>query len=130
MTLARYDGLPPFAELLGLRVQDQTGDALTILMPASQTLDNRKGDVHGGAIATLMDTALGLAARGSDDWRVVSSTLNLTINYLSPGRGDLTCKTTVQRRGKSVVFVEGTVTDSYGTVIAVGMGTYKTYHPK
>ncbi len=84
---------------------------------------NPAGTVHGGVLATLVDTAMGLAARSSTDDGEVPATSQLTIAYLTAGheglmaviaqvrkRGDhlLVCDADVEQDGKAVVHAVAT----------------------
>ncbi len=80
--------------------------------------------VHGGAIATLADTAAMAAARADD---VVSekfggSTASLTVNYVAAA--DLTAVDQVIRRGKRLSHIEVTVSAAAGRVAAKDLATY------
>jgi uncharacterized protein (TIGR00369 family) len=87
------------------------------------------GDVvHGGAIATLADTAV-MAAAWADDAvpeALAGATVSLTVNFVSAARAcDLTAEGQVVRRGRSLSFCAVTVTDPGGAVVATAMGTYR-----
>jgi uncharacterized protein (TIGR00369 family) len=79
--------------------------------------------VHGGAIASLIDTA-GMAATWSDDAEpesLAGSTVSLNVNYLSAARGkDLTAVATVSKRGRAMVFSDVRVTEPDGRLVATG----------
>ena len=79
--------------------------------------------VHGGAIASLIDTA-GMASCWADDAEPESlsgSTVTLNVNYLAAARGqDLTAHAVVVRRGRSLVFSEVKVTEPDGRLVATG----------
>jgi len=88
------------------------------------------GDVvHGGAIATLIDTA-GMAAAWADDSEAevpAGATLSMTVDYVEAARGgDLLATAEVVRRGRSISFCEITVTEPPGErVVAKGLITYR-----
>ncbi len=83
--------------------------------------------VHGGAIASLIDSAGVMAVWSNVDPRVTrGATIDLTVHYLAAAEGvDLTAEAQVIRRGRSVVFVDVQVTSPAGERIAKGMVTYK-----
>ena len=127
MSLVKHENLAPFIDFLGVRVLQQGHDGVETLLPSRSVLENRKGDIHGGALATLLDTTLGMAARTDLDERAASSTLSLTVNYLSAARGELICSARCIRKGRSIRFVEGQVTDQKGEVVATAVATFKVF---
>ena len=89
--------------------------------------------VHGGAIASLIDSAGVVAAWSNVDPNVTrGATIDLTVNYMAAAEGvDLTAEAQVIRRGRSVVFVDVNVTSPTGERIAKGLVTYKLgYGPR
>ncbi|PJR09877.1 PaaI family thioesterase [Sinorhizobium meliloti] len=127
MSLVKHEKLSPFVEFLGVEIVHQGDDRVATLLPPQTVLQNRKGDIHGGVLATLLDTTLGMAARGGMEEQAASSTLSLTVNYLSPARGELLCNARCVRRGRSIRFVEGQVTDNRGEVVATAIATFKVF---
>ena len=80
---------------------------------------NLVGTVHGGVIATLADTATGLAYRTilPEGFRLVTSQLSVT--FLAPAReGSIVAKGVVVKRGKRSGFAEADVVDGEGTLLA------------
>jgi uncharacterized protein (TIGR00369 family) len=130
MSLVQHEDLSPFVEFLGAKVVRQESGEVEMRLPFQPVLQNRKGDVHGGAIATLLDTAMGLAARTDMDERAASSTLSITVNYVSPARGELSCGARIVRKGRSICFLEGQVTDQAGEVVATAVATFKVFAPR
>lgn len=127
MSLVQFENLSPFVEMLGVEIVQQSADEVETRMPALAVTQNRKGDVHGGAIATLLDTSMGVAARADMDERAASSTLSLTVSYLNPGRGELRCTARCTKRGRSIRFLEAKVHDRDGVVVATAVATFKVF---
>jgi uncharacterized domain 1 len=127
MPLIKHEGLSPFIKFLGVEIVQQSDNRVETRLPSQGVLENRKGDIHGGVLATLLDTTLGLAARGDVDVQAAISTLSLTVNYLRPARGDLLCKASCLQKGRSIRFVEGQVTDKQGEVVATAVATFKVF---
>ncbi|MDQ6730463.1 MAG: PaaI family thioesterase [Actinomycetota bacterium] len=112
-----------FAGDIGVREEvAEDGQARLEFVAASWHL-NPAGTVHGGVLATLVDAAMGLAARSSTDDGEVPATSQLTIAYLTAGReglmavtaqvrkqGDhlLVCDADVEQDGKAVVHAVAT----------------------
>jgi uncharacterized protein (TIGR00369 family) len=81
-----------------------------------------RGWVHGGILASLLDTVMGSAA-GSLGGRMV--TVDLSVSYLRPATGArLYAKAQVVRGGESLLFVEGKITNEEGVDVAWGKGIF------
>lgn len=96
-------------------------------MPFKPELVTLGQTVHGGAIATLADTAA-MAAAWADDVvpeKSGGATASLAVNYVSAANAaDLTAVGQVVRRGKRLSNIEVTVCDSAGQVVAKALATY------
>lgn len=119
--------LEPFSALLGFQIDEVKKDFCRMRLPFRPELRTNGEVVHGGAIASLIDTAAVVAV-----WSNVSAdvtrgaTASMTVNYLSGAeRVDLLAEARVIRRGRSVVFVDIDVTSPAGERIAKGLLTYK-----
>lgn len=90
-------------------------------------LQQAGGLVHGGAIASLMDTAGVFAIKaGGDPGTPGIPTITMTVNYLAPARQiDLIAEARVIRRGRSIVFAEATVFSPNRDLIASAHIVYK-----
>lgn len=117
----------PFSALLGLRIEAIQPDFCRMRLPFRPELRTAGEVVHGGAIATLIDTAAVVAVWSNVDPAATrGATASLTVNYLAAAqRVDLIAEARVIRRGRSVVFVDIDVCSPAGDRIAKGMVTYK-----
>lgn len=71
---------------------------------------NPHGTVHGGVIATLVDTAMGEAVATTADGER-PATIDMTVAYLEPaGPGRLVATAEVRKAGRRVTIVEADVT--------------------
>jgi uncharacterized protein (TIGR00369 family) len=113
----------PFAKELGIEIVDLRLDHAELRLPWSPQLATMGEVVHGGAIATLLDTA-GMAAAWSDDTvpeNLAGATVSMSVAFASAARAtDLTATARVVRRGRSLCFCEVTISDSAGGVVAHG----------
>lgn len=97
-------------------------DGGTVRVDAADHHLNPRGTVHGGLLATMLDTAMGEAVAEAGGERPV--TVALTVTYLAPGRaGRLEATAKVRKRGKRLLIVEGEVTQD-GEVLADALGTF------
>jgi len=85
---------------------------------------NNVGIAHGGLICTLLDIAMGTAARSAAGRPVV--TLDMQVGFMAPGRGALIAEGRVARAGRSIVFTEAEARTEDGTLIAKASGLFKT----
>jgi uncharacterized protein (TIGR00369 family) len=113
-----------FHELVGLEIVDFQPDAgtATVLLQADDRHLNAHGTVHGGAIATLVDMAMGgaVAAAGVE----APATIEMKVTYLEPGRpGPLQAVAKVRKRGRRITIVEAEVTQE-GDLVALALATF------
>ena len=75
----------PFMSLLGLEVDRFEADSVTLRIPANPQLTNDGSQFHGGVIASLMDSAGGLAAWSNHDFDkgARAATVSIDVQYLS-----------------------------------------------
>lgn len=122
-----------FHRLIGWDVVEWTDGGVVLTCEVRDDFMNRSGNLHGGLVATLMDSAGGYAALGgpprdpaADGRRGV--TLSLTVNYLGTAReGLLTVTATRTGGGRSIAFVAIKVEDGEGRLIAEGVGTFRRF---
>jgi uncharacterized protein (TIGR00369 family) len=118
----------PFVGHLGMRLTELDQDRVEMVLPFSEEVVTIGDVVHGGAIATLIDTA-GMAAAWADradPGESSGSTVGMSVDYVSAARGeDLTARATVIRRGQSLCFCEVDVTGEDGQVVAKGLVTHR-----
>lgn len=119
-----YYGLEiPFARHCGIKALPIENGRTRLLLPLSTQSTNQFGVFHGGALLTLLDIAMGSAARvNSGSWVVA---VDMQTAFVAPGRGDVIGEGLVIRAGRSLVFCEGEVRDAAGQLIAKGSGVYK-----
>lgn len=106
-TAGRVDG---YAGTLGVR-DEQAGDGRARLaLDAGAEHLNPAGTVHGGVLATLVDTAMGLAARSTIGDGSVPATSQLTVAYLRAGAvGPLLVTAEVRKQGEHLLLCEADV---------------------
>ncbi len=89
---------------------------------------NMQGILHGGAFATMLDTACGVAIRSLldlDKYRG-HATLELKTSYLKAGKpGKYIAKGRVLRMGRSVAYSEASLFDPDGELVSKASATFK-----
>jgi uncharacterized protein (TIGR00369 family) len=122
-SMHRAFGEMPLHALLGLRMVEWGPNGVTVEMPVREQAFNSTGNLHGGAIATLIDTASGTAAAlGSSFVPGVNTivTADLHVRYLGRPRTDLVrAEARVLKAGRQLVVVETQVLDENDRIIAV-----------
>ncbi|HEX6779904.1 MAG TPA: PaaI family thioesterase [Ktedonobacterales bacterium] len=119
----------PFVGHLGMRLSDIQPDRATLTLPFTPALATLGTVVHGGAIATLIDTTAMAAAWAANDvpQNMRGTTVGLTVNFLAAANNeDLQATARVLRRGRSLVYLDVEVQGlTSGTLVAKGLVTYK-----
>lgn len=138
---ARLDGVRErgsanlFWRYLGIEVEAAGEGWVRLRVRMRDELRNAPGaPVHGGVLATLVDAAVGgalgtygTAAAGGVD----QATLDLNVTFIAAARGDaLLAEGRILRRGRSIAFGETRVTDTAGTLVALGRATYMIIPPR
>ena len=119
----------PFNHYLGVKVESYSkGDILLRLEPKREFVgDPSRPALHGGLIATLADTAAGLAVFTILKKPSTTSTVDLRVDYLRPGNIDQTlfAHSKVLRSGSRVCFTQTTLyQSSIDKPVAISVATY------
>ena len=120
-----------FPKLVGLVVEEHKVDYCRMRLPYRPELEQPHGVVHGGAIATLVDTVVvpAVGAAYPAGWRYL--TLTMDIQYLGAVAGeDAVAEGWVVQRGRSIVFCRAEVTTAGGAPAATATLTYKVGPPR
>ena len=121
-------GSTQFIQGLGMVIEQWSPNGARLRLPFKAELTNDGAALHGGAIASLIDTT-GAAAvwAGYDfDKGARAATVSLTINYIGAAlRADLVAEATCVKRGKDLAFAEIRVADDAGKPIATGSLVYR-----
>ena len=116
----------PYYRLLGVRVESgEAAGSARLRLDSRSELENSRGDVHGGVVASLLDAAMGVAVRSACKAGEGATTVSLTVNYIGPGRGTLLATGRVVRAGRTLASAEATVVDASGHVVAHAVGTMR-----
>ena len=117
---------PPIAVLMGMWIAEVSEGRVVFAAEPTEYHYNPLGTVHGGVMATLLDSALGCAVQSMLPAGTSYTTLELKVNYLRP----ITTKTgTVYAEGKiihvggRIATAEGRLTDADGKLYAHGTTT-------
>ena len=115
----------PFAALLGIELAAATHGSVTLQLEIRHDLRQIHGVMHGGAIASLLDTATAFAIVSQLSEPEKFTTVDLTINYLRPlNKGTATARAHVVRAGRRLLTVSAEVVDDEGNLAAMAVSTY------
>lgn len=111
--------------MLGLvSVSAESGSAV-FRLPPSPNVGNARGVVHGGAIASLCDCAIGTAMRSALKPGDVVATIELKVNYMAPGQGELEARSRVLHLGGTTAVGEVEIYGEAGQkLVAKAMATF------
>lgn len=107
------------------------GRAVYALDPSPATI-NALFTVHGGVLATLMDTAMGSAVFTMLEDGAYYTTLELKANFIRAAHADgrrLTCVANTVHVGRRTATAEARVTDPDGKLVAHGSCTCMIFPP-
>jgi acyl-CoA thioesterase len=115
----------PYVRLLGIELVSAERGAATLRLAVREELTRMEGIMHGGAIASLLDTASAFAVITTLEPGQTTVTVDLTIHYLRPVlQGRLTAHARVLRAGRRIVVITVDATDDAGELISTALTTY------
>jgi len=122
------NGHEGFVGLLGIREEVAGDGRARLTLDATEEHLNRAGTVHGGVLASLVDTATGSAVRSSTGEEDVPATSQLTVTYLRPGDlGPLQVTAEVRKQGEHLTVCEADV-EQDGRALVHAVATFAVLH--
>jgi uncharacterized domain 1 len=114
-----------FAKLLGIELAELRDGEVVMRMKMRDELRQPHGVLHGGATASLIDTAMAFAVITKLAADEKATTVDLTVHFLRPVVDeDVTCKAKIVRAGKRLLTVSADVFSDNGKQIATAISTY------
>ncbi len=118
----------PYVQHLGMELIEIDGGRAKVRLPYRDVVTTVGDTVHGGALASLVDTAATAASWGGaeipDNMR--GTTVGLSISYLGAARAeDTIAEAVVLRAGRNLCYVDVDVRSSSGKAVAKALVTYK-----
>ncbi|MFZ0063254.1 MAG: PaaI family thioesterase [Pyrinomonadaceae bacterium] len=115
----------PFASFLGIELDEIDTGVATLSLEIKPELKQNHGVVHGGAIASLIDSATAFAIISLLPPDEHATTVDLTISYLRPlTKGRARAVARVVRSGKRIIVVSAELFDDARTLAATALSTY------
>ncbi len=115
----------PFTDWMQIHEVTRNGLEVCLQVRQRKELSNRHGVVHGGALATLLDSAMARAARAIPGTGEIAGTVDIQIQFLQPASGLLTATGRVEHASKSLAFCRGEVRNEAGEAVALASATMK-----
>ncbi len=135
-----YEKDLPFNRLIGLKIKSINLEKVKtqFTMHADLIGNPVQKTLHGGVISSVLDATGGLAASAGIIQRMDTEpvdtvlgqftkigTIDLRVDYLRPGRGEIfTAQANIMRSGKKVAVTRMALSNEADLLIAVGTGTY------
>jgi uncharacterized protein (TIGR00369 family) len=119
-------GSGAFARTLDARLAGEpTPERAQVTMRATEAHLNANEIVHGGVAMSLLDMAMATAVTRTLAAGERAASIQIQTSFLKAAKvGDLTATGRVVRRGRSLAFAEGELTNAEGDVIARGNGIW------
>ena len=111
-----------FISIVGLQREDAEDGRAVLTLDADDRHLNPYGTVHGGALATLADSAMGAAVRAAG--AETPATIEMKMTFVEPGQpGRLVATAHVRKKGKRITIVECEIQQE-GDLVALALGTF------
>jgi len=115
----------PYYKLLNMKIQEVKDGYARLTMNLEEKHLQFLKTVHGGAIASLADSAAAWATVGSTGLEAVPITVEMKINFLAPVKsGRLTAEARIVHKGKTISLSDVEVKDDKGRLVAKSLVTY------
>lgn len=122
----QYAASIPYWKHIGMELLE-VGDghaAVSLSVGQEHSSNDERLIAHGGVIASLVDSAAGMAATAANG--AITPTIDMRIDYLAPVTTDLRADAEIVRHGESTSVVSCEVYDTEGTHVATARSVFKT----
>jgi len=114
----------PVARLIGFEAENIGEGRATVTFAAGPQHANPMGTLHGGILCDIADAAMGIAFASTLAPDESFTTIELKMNFFRPvWQARLRAEGTVLQRGRTIAYVECTITDEQSRVIAKAAST-------
>lgn len=118
-------GVAPFTEWMGvIQILSKPGE-VHLQVAQRHDLNNRRQVVHGGVLATLLDSAMARAARALGSGIELAGTVDLHVQFMLPAEGTLVAMGRVDSSTRSLAFCRGEVHNQAGVLVAGATATMR-----
>ena len=126
MMLAGELPIPPFSPTTKIVLAEVAPGRIVFTGTPDHAFLNPMGTVHGGWIATILDSAMGCAVHSALKPGQLYTTTSMTVNYVRPllaDSGEVRCEAVTTHQGARLATSEGKLFDIKGRLIAHGTET-------
>lgn len=119
---------PECAKLLGFDILevDPTDGRVRIAFEGRPEFCNAAGGIQGGFLTAMLDDCMGPAVLIGTDAQLFPTTISLNVNFLAPAKpGRLIGEGRIVRMGKTIGFVEASLHDEAGRMIATASASVR-----
>ncbi|MDQ6787322.1 MAG: PaaI family thioesterase [Acidobacteriota bacterium] len=117
-----------FVRLLGMEMVDISRGEAVLKLKMREELRQPHGVLHGGATASLIDTAMAFAIITCLEKDEKATTVDLTVHYLrSVTEGEIVCTAKVVRAGRRILTVSAECANAEGKLTATALSTYTKF---
>lgn len=121
----------PFFKLIGLEILDVSPGWSRTRITYREDLTQPAGIMHGGVIASLIDTGIAHALLMTERFKQLQEergalvSVDLRVKFIRPvSEGPVVCESTVVRLGQKILHAEAVVTNELGKEVARGDAIY------
>jgi uncharacterized protein (TIGR00369 family) len=117
---------PPIAALVGMAFKEVAEGRVVMSLTPAEYHYNPIGTMHGGVLATLLDSVVGCAVHTTLPKGRGYTTLEIKVNYVravTEASGELAAEGRVVHTGRRSAVAEGKVTDAKGRLCATASTT-------
>lgn len=110
---------------------DMDGGRARVAFNATEQVCNKWGGIHGGMVAAMLDDLMSIAVGLSLEWGEITPTLEMKASFIAAAKpGRLFGEGWVIKRGRSVAFMEATLHDAEGSLLATASSTARIVQTK
>lgn len=116
----------PIGVLIGMSIVEVGHGRIVMNLTPAEYHDNPIGTMHGGILATLLDSVMGCAVHTTLPRGRAYTTLEIKVNYVravTDASGELAAEGRVVHTGRRSAVAEGKVTDAKGRLCATASTT-------
>lgn len=127
----REHGSAFISGFMGLKGQFLEDGGYRFVIPVTPFMHNPLGVVHGGMLATLLDSTMGSLVNRTLPDHQYSVTTELKIHFLRASKsGTLRSEARILHRGQTLIVLQGSIFDEQGRMLAHGTATFMVLNRK
>lgn len=115
----------PFWKLLGIEMDQLNPEYVRIKLSINQSFLNVNGSVHGGIVASMLDSIMGVTLR-HQNYDAKVATVSLTTQFIAPVLEGMVVYATakVVNAGRRIASLEAKLESESGEILASGVATF------